>query len=200
MTAKKAKKVTKKPPKPTKNAAVDAALSMAACMPWDMVTMADIAGEAGLTLADLSDVFDDKMDILVAYGRRIDRTVMESFTHTDLGAHEKDRLFEILMERFDVIHQNRAALLSILTSFMPDPKQAVISLPHLARSMHWMLEAAGMPSNGVKGALRLASLTGAYLMTLKVWMKDESQDLSLTMAALDKNLDRMFQFTRLLSM
>ena len=64
----------------------------------------------------------------------------------------------------------------------------------LCRSMSWMLEAAGMDTGGARGAMRVAGLSGVYLKTLKVWKKDDSPDLSKTMAALDKDLNRLEQF------
>lgn len=200
MPAKKAVKNIKKPVKSAKEQAVDCALAQAAIMPWDMVTLTDIANDTGLGLAELSDLFEDKTDILVAYGRRVDRAVMERCADPDPSSSEKDRLFEILMERFDELNKDRDSVLSILKSFMPDPKQAVISLPHLTRSMTWMLELAGVETSGVRGALRVLGLTGVYMMGLKAWMDDDTQDLSVTMAAIDKNLGRAEQIANTFSL
>jgi ubiquinone biosynthesis protein COQ9 len=176
-----------------KDSAVDAALRLAAVMPWDMVSMADIAGEAGMDLAVLHDLFDDRADILAVYGKRIDRKVLAVFSAPDATLSEKDRLFDILMERFDVLKPDRKAVLSILDSFRRDPKQAVISLPHLGRSMMWMVEAAGLSTSGVGGALRVAGAGAVYLYALNAWKNDDSADLSVTMAALDKALTRAEQ-------
>lgn len=192
-----AKKAAAKPQKlkarPVKERVVDAALSIAATMPWEMISLSDIADEADATLAELSDYFDDKSDILVAYGRRIDRQVLDSVGTASPDENSRDRLFEILMERFDVIGEDREAFVSILKSFKVDPKQAVISLPHLGRSMSWTLEAAGMDTTGIKGAIRVAGLTGIYINVLRTWIEDDSADLSKTMAALDRNLGRAEQ-------
>ncbi len=179
--------------KPLKERAVAAALDLSSRMGWDMITMADIADKAHCTLAELSEVFDDKTDILVCYGRALDKKVLEIYSAPDFSAGEKDRLFEILMERFDLLNNDRDAIISVLKSFTLDPKQAVISLPHLGRSMTWMLEAAGIETSGIKGAVRVFGLTVIYLNVVRVWMKDDSADLSKTMAALDKNLLRAEQ-------
>ncbi|MFA5591812.1 MAG: TetR family transcriptional regulator [Micavibrio sp.] len=184
----KAASAARKPEKPVRERAVAAALDLAARMGWDMVTMADIADKAHIGLSELADIFDGKDDVLTAYGRQVDRRVLEAFSGADDGAGERDRLFEILMERMDILNEDREAVQSILKSFLPDPKQAVISLPHLARSMAWMMEAAGLSTSGVKGAVRVFGLTIVYLTVLRHWMKDESEDLSVTMAALDRAL------------
>lgn len=193
MAAKTTAKKPKTPQKPTREAIVSSALSLAAKMDWALITMSDIAEEAGTNLAVLSEMFDDKTDILVAYGRALDKKVLEACGEGDPGASPRDRLFDILMERFDILSVDREAILSILKSFAPDPKQAVISLPHLGRSMAWMLEAAGVDTGGMRGAVRVAGLTVVYLNVVRHWMKDESEDLSRTMASLDKNLSRAEQ-------
>lgn len=179
--------------KPVKERAIAAALDLATRMGWDMITLSDIADKAHCTLAELSELFDDKADILAAYERSVDKKVLESFAEPDLAAPERDRLFDILMERFDVLNENRAAMVSVLKSMMLDPKQAVIGLPHLGRSMAWMLEAAGIDSSGLKGALKVAGLSAVYVYALRAWTKDDSADLSKTMAALDRGLNRIEQ-------
>ena len=193
MPKKAAKSPKKLPQLSLKERAVAGALDLASRMGWDMITMADIADKAHASLAELAEVFDDKTDVLVAYGRQIDKKVLESYASPDLSASERDRLFDILMERFDILNANRAAVVSILKSFTLDPKQAVISLPHLGRSMAWMLEAAGIDTSGIKGAIRVAGLTVVYLNATRHWMQDDSADLSKTMAALDRTLNRAEQ-------
>lgn len=193
MTAKTPKTVPQPVVLPIKDRAVAAALDLSSRMGWDMVTMADIADKAHVSLADLSEVFDGKDDILVAYGRALDKKTLAAFPDIDLSISERDRLFDILMERFDLLNDDREAVVSILKSFLPDPKQAVISLPHLGRSMAWMLEAAGVSTSGIKGAIKVAGLTVLYLNVLRTWMKDEAADMSETMASLDKSLSRAEQ-------
>ena len=188
-----ATKSAAKPQKPLKERAVLAALDLAARMGWDMVTMADIAGKAKASLAELSEVFDDKSDIINTYGRMVDRQVLENVGEPTPGESSRDRLFEIIMERFDVLGEHREAVVSMLSSFRLDPKEAVIALPHLARSMTWMMEAAGLDTSGWKGALRVTGLTLVYANVLRTWMNDDSADLAKTMAALDKNLERAEQ-------
>ena len=173
-----------------KDRVIDTALALAGKMGWDLVTLADIASDASVTLAELSEHFDDKTDILIAYGRRLDRQMLDAAGTPDVSSSERERLFDVIMERFDLIGRDRGAVTSILKSFGSDPKQALISLPHLGRSMNWTLEAAGIETSGIKGAVRLAGVVTIYMLVLREWMQDESPDLSRTMAALDRQLDR----------
>ncbi len=186
------KKATAKKTDPhtSQDRAVDAMLELAAAMPFEMVGLKDIAQEAGLSLPELAGLFEDKMEILAAYGRRLDQKVMGNVPDIANDMSPRDLLFDLLMDRFEELNNDRAAILSILSGFKFDPKEAIFSLPHLSKSMTWMLEAASVPTGGYKGAARVLGLTGVYLFALRAWQKDESEDLSKTMAALDRALER----------
>jgi AcrR family transcriptional regulator len=173
-----------------KTAIVRAALALAASQGWGVTSLADIAREAGLTLAQLHAQVLDKADILFLIGRWIDGETLRAASAQDLSLPVRDVLFELLMERFDVLNHERAGIISILEHFKFDPKEALFSAPHLCRSMAWMLEAAGLSTTGVKGALRVAGLSALYLRVLRVWAGDETPDQSKTMAALDHDLAR----------
>lgn len=170
-----------------KDSVVRAALDLATEKDWAEITLADIAVHADVSLAELHALFEDKSDILSAFGRMIDAQILEN-ARFDEEETCRDRLFDLLMERFELLNEYRAGVVSILKSFRFDPKQAVISLPHLAKSMTWMMEAAQMETYGMRGALRVLGLSGVYLRVLYVWQDDDSPDLGKTMAALDKAL------------
>jgi hypothetical protein len=54
--------------------------------------------------------------------------------------------------------------------------------------MSWMLEAAGLSTAGLRGRLRVRALAVLYLSVLRVFLRDDSEDLAKTMAALDRRL------------
>ncbi len=186
--------MAKKPVKNVKEAAVKAALTLAAQKGWNNVSLREVAKKAKIALPELHEHFGDRLDIIAAWGRLLDRQVLNETGEIDLSFPARDRLFDILMARFDALNENRDGAKAILRSLRTDPKQAVIALPHLGRSMSWMLEAAGIETSGVKGALKIAGLAAVYLKSLWVWCDDESPDMSKTMAALDKNLGRAAQW------
>ena len=57
-------------------------------------------------------------------------------------------------------------------------------------SMAWMLEAAGLNSGGINGAIRTKGLAVIYGCALSAWLADDSPDASKTMAVLDRGLAR----------
>lgn len=170
--------------------AIKAALDLAAQKGWANVTFAGIADLSGLDLADLQVLFADKADILAALGRKIDQETLKGFAGAPPQGSTKDRLFEVLMARFDVLQNDRDGITAILADVLKDPRDVVVFLPHLGRSMLWMLEAAGVETSGWAGCARVAGLMAIYLKTLRVWKDDVSEDLSTTMAELDRNLSR----------
>lgn len=180
----------KKEKKIDKERVVEVALDLAVNLGWDHVSLRDVAEGSKLSLAELHEYFEEKSDILTALGRMIDRKVLENVAELEADLPIRDRLFDVMMERFDVLNDYRAGLVAIIRSFKLDPKQAVISMPHLCRSMTWMLEAAGVETVGFRGALKVTGLTGVYLDVLRVWKDDDSPDMGKVMAALDKDLGR----------
>ncbi len=175
-----------------------AALDVAAENGWDKTSLGDIAKASKISLVALHEQFEDKTDILNALGRMIDKKVLENVGKIDRDTPTRERLFDVMMERFDVLNEYRTGIVAILDSFLPDPKQAVISLPHLCRSMTWMLEAAGLEIAGIPGAARVVVLTVIHLKTLWVWKDDDSDDMGKTMAVLDKALGRAEQLANML--
>lgn len=180
--------------------AMKAALTLAARDGWTNVGLQDIARHAKISLPALHELFEDRNDILTAYARMVDRKVLENIGEIDKDASHRESLFDILMERFDILNEDRDALISILESFKCDPKQMIIGLPYLGRSMSWMLEAAHIDTSGIKGAAHIMALTTVYLITLKTWVEDDSPDMSKTMAALDRNLGRAEQVADMLGL
>ncbi len=167
---------------------VEKTMVLASELGWEYLTLRDIAQSAEVSLAELRDVFEDKGDILAALGRMIDKKVLDSVGEPDVESSHRDLLFDVMMERFDALSEYRDGVVSVFHAFKCDPKQAVIALPHLCCSMAWMLEAAGVDTSGVKGAAKVAGLTGVYLKAIRVWVKDDSPDMGKTMAELDKSL------------
>jgi len=170
---------------------VDAALALAAERNWTEISLQEIAGRAEVPLADLLRRFGGKGAILRAFGRRVDARVLNEAL--DLDEPVRDRLFDLLMRRFEALQPHRRAVANILHDMAREPLSLFLRLPQLGRSMAWTLEAAGVSSDGWRGRARVRGLALIYLSALRVWLRDESEDLSATMAAVDKGLRRADQ-------
>ena len=81
---------------------------------------------------------------------------------------------------------HKAALKSIHAS---GPADFALARPFLS-SMHWMLQAAGIGTDGVGGGLRVSGLAMVYASVFRVWLEDDDAGLARTMAAFDRRLRR----------
>jgi AcrR family transcriptional regulator len=171
---------------------IDAALALIAQEGWRRLSLAAIAAEAGLPIVQLYRVFPSKPAILCGFSRRIDEAVLA--TPLDGGAaaeadeRPRDRVFDLLMRRFDALQPYRAALAVLGREVPADPVAALGMAAGLLRSIGWMLEAAGISTGGLGGCVAVNLTAAAYGATLRVWLRDDSPDLAPTMAALDRRL------------
>jgi len=168
---------------------LDTVLELAPVTGWRDLSAAELAEEAGVSLADLHSAFPTKPSILAGLLARVDHRVLSEGA-TDKNEPLRDRLFDIIMRRFDALGPHRHAVSAILRDLPTDPVTCLDTLPHFANSMAWMLEATGLSSNGIRGAIRIKGLSLIYLATLRVWLGDDSEDQPRTMAALDRNLKK----------
>ena len=173
-----------------KKEVIQSALLLAESRSWADITLYNISEKSGYSLADIQSFFDDKAAVLDAYGRQIDLRIFTEFggIHSSEEA-EKDRLFDVLMERFDILNENRQAVISILNSVTLDSKMSLMSLPHVFKSMSKMLDIANIATEGLMGNLKIVALTAIYIKVLRNWISDDSADMAATMASLDKALD-----------
>jgi AcrR family transcriptional regulator len=167
---------------------VDAALTLAAREGWRSVSLAAIAAEAGITVLQLYAVYRSKAAILDAFHRRIDAAALEAGGAAD--ERPRDRLFDVVMRRFDALNLHKEAVAAIARDAVSDPLAALCGVPALLNSMGWMLEGAGVSASGWVGRARVKLLLGIYLSVLRVWLADDSADMTRTMAALDSRLRR----------
>jgi len=173
----------------------EAALTLAAERGWSGIALADIATAAGLSLADLYAAYPSKTAILEALSRDIDRRVLAD-AEIDAAETARDRLFDVLMKRFDALAAYRDGLAAIARDARRDPLMVLCGAGQLLRSMAAMLEAAGISSAGLAGAIRAKGLAAIYLATLRDWFRDDTADKAKTMAALDGRLRRVESYAR----
>jgi AcrR family transcriptional regulator len=163
-----------------------AALQCAAAKSWDDVTLLDITEAAKLPLVDLRNEFSSKTDILAGLLRAVDDEVVKRAPRRTADQPARDVLFDIVMTRFDVLGPYKKALQSIHAS---GPADLALARPVLA-SMHWMLEAAGINTDGAAGGLRVTGLAAVYASVFRTWLEDDDPGHARTMAALDRRLRR----------
>lgn len=174
----------------TDSALIAAALRLAAERGWHRVSVAAAATEAGVSLATARARFPSRLHVLLRFGALADQAALAD---APSEGPVRDRLFDLLMRRFDAFQVHRPGVQAVLRALPFDPPLALALSCATRRSMRWMLEAAGVSTAGPLGALRVKGLVAVWLWTLRAWDRDASEDLSGTMAALDTALQRAEQ-------
>jgi len=170
----------------TKGRILAAALDLAGKQDWASVTLFDIAEAAGVSFLELREDFATKSDVLSALFDAVDAELLRKAPKRGEGQEKRDLLFDAVMTRFDLLAPYRKALKSVHASGLGGLSLAGRYLS----SQHWMLEAAGISTDGPAGLLRVAGLATTYASVFRVWLEDEDPGLARTMAALDRRLRR----------
>ena len=176
-------------------ALVAAVFSQAALRGWADVNIVEAARDADLPLDRVRARFPGRGAVLLRFGILADQAALTA------GSSEpspRERLFDMVMSRFDALQPHRAGLLQLIRALRTDPATSLLLYGATLRSMKWLLDGAGIPSSGIVGGLRVHGLLALWLYALRAWEGDESPDLSATMAAVDRGLDRAIQAENML--
>lgn len=166
--------------------ALMAALSLSASRDWADITLAEIAEEADLNLSDFHGVAM-KDDLVDAASRYFDRAM--SAEEVDVSETARERLFEVIMLRFEAMEACRDGLLSMMK--YQDKSVARTSALFKARgdSARWALVAAKLDDMAA-GPFALKTVAVAWIIrkTEHAWRRDSDGDFAKTMAMLDREL------------
>ena len=134
----------------------------------------------------------DQIKVLIDIMRQIDDDISKSLSFKDLAEEtEKDRLFAILMERFEALQPYKTVVSSSLNSISQDPLTLKKISKQFKYSMFLMLENADLLSHStVYNDMKSIGLGVIYIDSLRVWVNDSSVDMDKTMAYLDKRLSQ----------
>lgn len=168
--------------------AVRAALDLAKERNWGDISLADIAQAANLSLADLRREFSCKTDIIRAFQSEVDAEILARARPAGDAQSPRDRLFDIVMTRFELMQPYKPALRRISAYLCCRPGEAATLLCSSLASQYWMLAGAGAKLDGPGGTLRVTGLAAVYGKVFQIWLDDASPSLDKTMAALDKRL------------
>jgi AcrR family transcriptional regulator len=174
---------------------VDAFMGLLGEQPIEEIGWADIAGRAGLSLAELRNMFGSKLAILAACQKEIDRQVLAGIDADMAQEPPRERLFDVLMRRIDALGPHKAAVRSLIRSASRNPGLAVALNGLAVRSQQWMLTAADISASGPRGMVRAQGLALLFASVLRTWLHDEDPGLARTMSALDRALARGQRFS-----
>lgn len=167
---------------------LDAALAEAAAVGWDNMTFEGIAARAGMSLGQVVLDAPTKAHLMSRYADHVDRSALAAVENIDQSQSARDRLFDLLMRRFDAMQKDRDGVLAMGKALRRDPATAAKLACRLTRSLNATLNAAGAAEPGIASVAQVVGLQAVYLSAMRTWVDDDTEDMAKTMAALDKAL------------
>jgi AcrR family transcriptional regulator len=183
---------------PNRDKIIEAFLALLAEKPFEKIGLAAVAEKAGVSLADMRGEFGSTFDIVSAFVRETDRKVLAGGEGEDAESTARDRLFDVLMRRFEALQPYREAVRSLVRSAERHPRFTLALNKLAVRSQQWMLSAAGIDSSGWIGGIRAQAVAVMFARVMRVWLRDDDPGLGRTMAELDRDLATGARFAMLL--
>jgi AcrR family transcriptional regulator len=177
---------------------IDAFMALLAEKPFERIGFAEIAKSAHVSLSELRGTFASTLAILAAQMRETDRAVLAGGDADLADEPARERLFDVLMRRLEVLAPHKAAVRSLMRSASRNPALAFALNSLSVRSQQWMLTAADIAAAGPRGMVRAQGLALLFASVLRTWIDDEDRGLARTMAALDRALARGQRWSGLL--
>jgi AcrR family transcriptional regulator len=173
---------------------IAAFLALLAEKPIEQIGFADIAKQAGVSLTQLRGEFASTLAIFAAHVKATDRAVLAQDFSDMAEEPPRERLFDVLMRRLEVLAPHREAVRSLMRSARRNPPLALALNGLAVRSQQWMLAAAEINASGPRGIVRAQGLAVLFASVLRTWVRDDDAGLARTMAALDRALARGQRF------
>jgi hypothetical protein len=165
-----------------------AALSLAVSTPWREATLTKLADAAGRPVSDYYGAsLGEAVDCVE---EAFDRAITDNLDKLDPGQSVRDRLFELIMRRFEAMEPHRAAVLAMEQGLDRDPTLMAAAHQRNVRCARWVLALAGLEADGMTGQARAQGLGVIIGQARAAWRGDDAGDFAKTMASLDKNLRR----------
>jgi AcrR family transcriptional regulator len=161
------------------------ALRVAASQGWESVTLDKIAKAAHISVATLKARFKSTTNLVPVLAEEIDR---EAFASTGTAGAVHDRLFDLLMARFDVLQKHRQAIQSMAKAARHDRALSLALSRATLDGVYRLIEAAQIKDKTPSRPVMAVGLAAIYGWAFCVWMRDNSRDMAKTMAALDRGL------------
>ena len=109
---------------------IDAFMTLLADHSIEDIGLSDIASEAGVSLSELRGEFGSPMAMLAAFIKDIDRKVLDGDDGDMEDESPRERLFDVLMRRLELLEPHKAAIRSLIRSATRNPGLALTLNAH----------------------------------------------------------------------
>ena len=156
---------------------------------WTKFSLLQFSKTQKISIQDLKTFFRNKDHILERFSKMIDYKVESNIDVEEMkSTSNKDNLFELIMLRLEAMQTYKVALRNILSSAKEQPIILKKLSKNIINSLDFYLELSSYYDDTPVDFLKKNAIFLIYSLTFRVWLNDESDDLSKTMAELDKFL------------
>jgi len=167
---------------------------------WEKFSLEKLSTKEKIPINDLKVFFKCKNSIVDKFSRMIDKKIESKLRIDDFkDSSKKDILFELIMMRFDEMEGYKGSLVKILDVSKNKPLLISIITKNVMNTMDFFLELSNSYNNYAFDFLKKNFLFFIYSITFKTWLSDDTEDLSKTMAELDKLLSTAENFQQKVS-
>ncbi|KZK89637.1 TetR family transcriptional regulator [Pseudovibrio ascidiaceicola] len=152
------------------------------------ITYTAIADNAGVKIEVVRACCNGKLDLLAAFMQDIDQKVLKERDPDLMDETRRDRLFDVLMCRLDIMEPHREAIRNLRKTVVKDPALAMHMHKLVTRSMKWMLVAAGIEEFGLRSVGMSNALALGFERLVRVWLEDDAPGHPKVMVAVDDML------------
>lgn len=157
---------------------------------WESFSCRSAAAACDVSLAQSLLVFKNRYSYVSALIRQIDADMVADYDPSMGGEPARERLFDVLMSRFDAMQEHRDLIKALTCAARKDPMLALHLVAISRLTNDWIIEMAHISPVGVMGQMRAKGALLAYGRAFSIWLEDESEDMAKTMSSLDKVLKK----------
>lgn len=155
---------------------------------WRDLSCAEVATRAGVEVKLAFVEYSNRYAYVSELVRRINFAMLDAYDKEIGEEAARERLFDVIMARFEAMQTYRELVIALTKAARCDPMLSLHLMALSRLTADWFLDASHISPAGLGGQLRSKGALVAYARAFSVWLGDESEDLSKTMACLDKTL------------
>ncbi len=164
---------------------------------WEKFSLKKLADKEKISLKEIKNYFSCKNSVVDKFSLMINRNVESKISINDFeGSSTKDILFELIMMRFDEMQIFKGALKKILKDTKRKPVLLRIISSNVLNTMDFYLDLSNSYKNSPIDIFKKNFLFLIYSVSFRAWLSDNTEDLSKTMAELDKLLSIAEKFQK----
>ncbi len=155
---------------------------------WRDVSCAGIATAAGIDLHAAFVEYRNRYAYVTELIRRTDAAMLDAYDREMADEPARERMLDVMMARFEAMQKNRELIVVLTKAARRDPMLSLHLVALSRLTADWFLDIAQISPAGIGGIIRSKGALATYARAFRVWLEDDSDDLTKTMSALDKYL------------